>query len=412
MTFVKPKRSIGRDALNLLGLWLLVVPITGWGQGGVAPTYISTLADYEVRSLSGSYAPTNGTSSMESITPAEWVQNDYLPGVITKWSGGAKGMGTKLFVHGGGHNGSANNGLYVFDFSGTNAPTGWESPLVISSYSAVCNACNTYTDGGPTSVHTYDGMVYTHHNNHVYRFGGAWFASSGGWTRASFKYDVATRRWTQIAPYPYDVGRSTVTFYDPDTRKIYVKAVATASGYFLRTDSDTWSGDRPIDGNRAGYYVVAAWDTRRKRGIMVGEGNNFLVDIDFVNETVSASPLSASGSASILNVPAPSVVYDPTADVYWMYGGRTLNYSGSNYDTIYRMNADGPPWVITAHQLTGDTVQYSDIMHGPYGRFVLMDQWRALGMVQSHNSPVYVIKLPGTVTNIVASEPPSNLSVQ
>jgi hypothetical protein len=140
---------------------------------------------------------------------------------------------------------------------------------------------------------------------------------------------------------------------------------------------------------------------------MAGEGLNYLVDIDFVNETVSATALNAGGASGILDVPGISVLYDPTADVYWMYGGRTLNYSGTNFTTIYSMNANGPPWVVSAHQLSGDTIEYSQTMHGAYGRFILMNEWRAIGMVQSHDTPAYVIRLPGQVANIKAPEAPA-----
>ena len=71
--------------------------------------------------MSGTSAPTNGKTSMSDATPSEWLTSD--PGtcdlgcVIAAWSGGAGAVsGTKLFVHGCGHNDSANNGIYAYDF--------------------------------------------------------------------------------------------------------------------------------------------------------------------------------------------------------------------------------------------------------------------------------------------------------
>lgn len=404
------RRDESMRRIRLLCSILLVLPVTAFAQS--APEYIESLAEFEVRALSGSYAPVNGTTTMESITPQEWLDNDMLSGVITKWSGGAKGIGTKLFVHGGGHNGSANNGMYTFDFSGTSAPAGWETPLVISPWSAVCNTCETYADGGPTATHTGDTIVYAHHNKHIYRFSGPWYASSGGWTKACFKYNVATGQWTQVPDYPPG-GFTTITFYDAGTRKIYVKSISRQHGFFYRTDDDSWSGERGLPDVQAGFHMTAAWDPSRSRGILVGEDSAEarLIDIDFEAETVSATALTAGGESSILAISGITVLYDPTADVYWIYGGRTLDYTGADYSNIYRMNADGPPWAVTKHPLSGDPIQVSDIMHGSYGRYVLMNEWRAIGMVHSHETPAYVLRLPGEVAAIKAPEAPDSLAV-
>ena len=91
--------------------------------GAQSPSYISSMSDYGIRALTGTYAPTNGNETMRSVKPADWLTDDNI---IAPWSGGPYAIsGTKLFVHGGGHGDSANNGMYVYDFSGTSAPTGW-----------------------------------------------------------------------------------------------------------------------------------------------------------------------------------------------------------------------------------------------------------------------------------------------
>jgi hypothetical protein len=102
------------------------------------------------------------------------------------------------------------------------------------------------------------------------------------------------------------------------------------------------------------------------------------------------------------------VVYDPHRDVYWMFGGQD---GSSGWSTIYEMNADGPSWHITAHQLSGDTIEAIQ-QKGSYGRFVLMNQWRAIGLLGSHASPVYVIKLPGeAVDDNISPKSPSGVTV-
>jgi hypothetical protein len=392
------KRSTRRarpwQACALAGIAAFGVGGPAAAQQGTAPTYISSMSDYQTRALSGSFAPTNGTSSMESITPSEWLNNDPstlgLSGVIRAWSGGAKGEGSRLFVHGGGHQDGANNGMYTFDFSGTARPTGWTTPLVISPVSAV-RANQTYADGKPVSVHTYDGIVYAHHNNHIYRFGGSQW-SSGGFTKDAWKFNVATNTWTALPDNPAAGNGGTVTIYDPITGKIFLANGGGAlSGVFFRTENDSYSAAKNFSGSGLSYDSMGAWDSSRNRGIVVGAGRNYVVTLNFNTETVSFATLSASGASSILGGAGISAVYDSHRDVYWIFGGSN---SSSGWTTLYELNANGSPWTMQAHQLSGDAITREANTIGSWGRFVLMEQWRALGVIASHRSPAYVIKLP------------------
>lgn len=391
-----------RTALVLLAL----LPIVANAQTGPTPAYIESMSPFEVRRLDGAYTPSNGNVSMESVTPAEWLNNDPsvlgLNGVLAAWSGGAKGTGTKLFVHGGGHTDSANNGMYIYDFSGTSNPTGWQSPLVISRVADVRDQIMTYADGRPNSVHTYDGIVFASHNNHVYRFGGSRY-SSGNLTNASFKYNVATGEWTQLPNYP-GAQSAAKTIYDPLTGKIFVTMTGVFQGFFFRPNNDSWSGQKSYSGNGFPFDSIAAWDTRRNRAIIVGEGETSIVNIDFTAETVSVESFNPSGATELFSRSGISAVYDPGRDVYWLFGGG----SGSpGWNSIYELSAAGSPWSTIRHDFAGDSIPTSRGMIGSWGRFVMMPQWAAIGLVASESSPAFVIKLPDSQTK--SPEPPDSL---
>jgi hypothetical protein len=394
-------RPVG-SALAALALCAFA-PFAASAQSG--PTYISSMAPFEVRAMTGTYAPTNGKATMQSVTPSEWLSGDPgtldLRGVVDAWSGGAKSVGAKLFVTGGGHNDSANNGLYTFDFSGTDAPTGWEAPI-ISPVSAVRSGQTTYSDGKPSAIHTYDGVVYASHNNHIYRFNGVYYLPAGGFTNATFKLNVATGTWTQLANYPGGPGSGT-TIYDPVTKKIFVSKQEVTTGYFFRTTDDTWSSGKGYGGSGISTDTVGAWDSKRGRGIIVGNNRNYLVTVNFSAETVSLGSLPASG-ATILNRAGLSAFYDPVADVYWIFGGES---GSAGYTNIYEMNAQ--TFVITQHALSQSIgTGVSGDNQGTFGRFVFMDNWRAIGIVTAVDRPAYVIKLPGTAA--VAPEAPTALT--
>jgi hypothetical protein len=394
---------------HLLGAFLSLIAVPqAWSQSGTVPTYISSMTDYQVVQLDGALVPTSGKVSMQSVTPTTWLTGDPstggLRGVIIAWSGGAKATGVStLFVHGGGHSDGANNGLYVYDFAGTSKPTGWQSPLVISALSDIIPQSPTYANGYPVSAHTYDGAVYASHNNFIYRFMGSIYAA-GDLTRASFKYNVATKAWTRVPDFPAG-GGAAVTLYDPVSGKIFVSNfLSSASGYFFRTQNDTWSGEKNIGNALA--EAAGAWDPTRSRGVFLDGSRNHLVSLNFSAETASSTSMSLSGATEVLER-GMSAVYDPARDSYWLFGGPA---SSPGWTKIYELSAGGPPWTIVAHTLTGAPIQRTSGMVGSYGRFVLMDQWRAIGVVASETSAAYVIKLPmGSVarpnspTNLVAN---------
>lgn len=406
-----PSIRIGKpfvDYALLIGIFLFQAQ-TAFGQSGPVPSYIQSLSPFEVLQLDGQVAPANGMLSMGDITPSEWLNGD--PGgtgfrsVIIAWNGGAKGIGSKLYVHGGGHNDSANNGLYIYDFGGSDRPAGWDTPLVISSVGAVTAESATYADGLPNSVHTYDGMVYAHHNGTVYRFGGSRYLS-GYLETSSFKFNESAGGWTRLPDYPGAAG-GPHTIYDAASGNIFVTGNDTTVGHIFRTASETWSGQIGYGGNGFPFNSMGAWDSTRGRGIVVGENETSLITINFASETVDVTSFSPSGDTGIFGEPAISAVYDPAVDAYWLFGGST---NSVGWGRIYQMNADGPPWNVTSASLSGDSIVRSANMWGSYGRYILMPGWRAIGLVANEDSPPSIIRLPGEL--IPPPKPPGDLEGQ
>src|SRR5210317_846718 len=96
VTRIVKTTAANRSAFKI-GCWLILLvtlPIASYAQTGPVPEYISSMSTFEVRRLDDSYSPTNGNISMESVTPAEWLNNDPsvlgLDAVVAAWSGGGK----------------------------------------------------------------------------------------------------------------------------------------------------------------------------------------------------------------------------------------------------------------------------------------------------------------------------------
>ena len=138
------------------------LPVIG-NRYQATPAYIAALAPFEVSQLG---SPTNGFATIQSLTPAEWIGPGKPaardPDITSPWSGGVgDGANRYLYVHGGGHNDAANNGLYRFDFGGG---ANWNGGVLLD-ISAVADVPNVagvsyrqYNDGRPPSIHSYGGL--------------------------------------------------------------------------------------------------------------------------------------------------------------------------------------------------------------------------------------------------------------
>jgi hypothetical protein len=367
-------------------------PSVFYGDRSLVPSYISSLTDFQSIQMNGALAPVNGTTSMQSVTPAEWLSSDPgtidLDGVVGAWSGGGKGIGTKLIVHGGGHNDSANNGAYIFDYAGTTKPQGWVTPLDVSAVSAVQQG-GVYSDGASCSTHTYDGLVYVPFNNSMYKFYGAPWSTNGGFTNDSWRYDLSSASWSQPPDGPVSAGGEPTCCYDAVSNKILLAIPNQLGAAFYRVAANTWSSVKGL--SSGGSDCAMTYDPTRGRAIVVNSSIRRLYTIDWSAETVSDGTFSPSGSTAILNSSALSAFYDLLLDCYWLFGG---DGSSPGYASVYRMNAS--TFAITQHALSQTIPKQASNYLGSYGRFIFMDSWRAIGFLAQNNAAPWVIKLPNS----------------
>lgn len=344
------------------------------------PAYIASMAPFQVRALTGSHSPSNGTTDLQSVMPSMWAGNDDI---MRPWSGGAKSVsGTKMYVHGGGHSDSSNNGLYSFDFAGDARPTGWA--VENAGRTGVSGDFAVGTTGTPTSVHTYDGMVDM--GPSLFRFGGSAYPQ-GGFTSQFVRYDKAASTWTRIPSGGY-ANFAGMALANPAAGKILVmERYATYNTYaFYRVSTNAWSSRKSVSAQwcTAGS---SAFDPATNTGLCVSSGNGygvtaFSIGINWSSETISQTARSISNLGS-----GAALLWDPTRGVYWCFG------SSNNNSTLYEIHPT--TFSVTSHTLTGDApLQPEANSQGTYGRWVFMDSWRAIGSVSSRSGPAFVIRLP------------------
>ena len=346
------------------------------------PAYLSGLPPFESRRLA---TASNHRPRLADVLPTEWVNAAGVGNNINiteAYSGGAgDGERARLYVHGGGHSDSANNGLYMYDFDGTTEPTGW-SFLDGSSPSAV-QPGDLYADGRPSSVHTYDYLAFDGARQVFLRYAGARW-NDGSMNGLCFAYDTVVGAWSQTVNNPMSPDTSGWTVFDPVSRKSWV-AGHLGTSFFHRVDANTASAR--VDHAGSSLDQVHVYDSSRHRALVIGNGNLDIFDIDWAAEAVAHSSGTASGATAVLSETGLSLVYDAAADRVWILLPR-----GAPHDKIWEL--DPATFAIVEHSLTGDTSFDVGGSTGSFNRVVFVERWRAIGVVPSIDDAAYVLKLP------------------
>lgn len=343
-----------------------------------APAYIAGMAPFSVLAMTGSYAPTNGTSTLESVMPSMWLTGgDANDDIMRPWSGGPKlTNGSRLWVHGGGHADSRNNSIAYFDFAGSSAPTGW----------VMANGGNL--NDTPVSVHTYGGMCEV--NGSIYRFGGATY-SNGNFTNQLWRFSISSGTWTAMASGPFATGGALIGNTTAGTSGKLLAIGRYGGAYtsyaFYDIASNSWTGENSAPNQWPSNPECAYRPTTSTTGtVLVGGGDGaFTAAVDWSAGTLSSQTSRSIGAVS--SEDGPAVFYDPASDRYWALGG-------TSYDALLEINPS--TYAVTSHPLTGTTLTNNEssgyVAH--FGRFVFMPTFRAMGVVFSRVGSAFVIRLP------------------
>lgn len=368
------------------------------------PQYMSGMSAFEVRDLN---TVSGGSTTMFAMLPSEWQQTGQPNGadnVFTAWSGGAAdAAGLRLFVHGGGHGDSSNNGLYVYDFNGDSSPAGWKlAGNSLSSLSAVVPSTNTYSDGKPTAIHSYNGLWYDPNLNRFYRCGGSGFGPGGAGISACFYYSFTTASWVSFltdSRVGATLGSSLVG--SPDGSAILYLSSTGLPLFISTSNAAVTAYGSPMSGSEENGFATAMDTTRSNVRTGVCRYVSFyhdpsgprakLITVDWPGNTftVTTQPLTGTYAAE-LNASGPCVVYDQTRDSFWVFANSN-DTSDEAISYLYEVNAAS--FSVSRNTLSRP-IQTSTSNRGGFNRHIWFQNWRIIGTVHAHNLPMSLIKLP------------------
>jgi hypothetical protein len=307
-------------------------------------------------------------------------------GVTDAWNGMAiDTAGSRLWLKGGGHAASSNNGIYRFDAlkmawaieNLPSDPTPWSESYkrtgVLGGSFTYCTEANAQMearqtagtlqpvndafydelpwDGKPTSRHTYSGLVFVPDTNELVMI-----------CRRLWRYSITDRRWTykrlirdQVAIW-LD-GENMVSIYDEARREVLVSSYGSsglwrATGYDLTGNRWTdwgspWVTSATVADTRVGRRIICVEPPARQTIYSPRPGRYWEYDLDTRSTVRSGNLQYAAGLARDDFAPdnwfydSASLTYVPTLNRYWFF---TMMAQGGM--ALLEVDPTTTPWTV------------------------------------------------------------------
>jgi hypothetical protein len=177
--------------------------------------------------------------SPSSVTPSPTPPGATGPtAVVNAWASGALDTVNEQFIiTGGGHTDYGGNELYAFKLSTLN----WSIIKGPTPNAQISPGSDPYGDGEPAARHTYNGVVFDAGRAALFVFCGIPYNSTGNGTNRSWKFNVNTGAWTQLADNQFFGFGPTSSGYDATSGKYYVTDNLKNNLCTYDAGTDTWT---------------------------------------------------------------------------------------------------------------------------------------------------------------------------
>jgi hypothetical protein len=318
-------------------------------------------------------------TQLASVCPSPAPLGTSCNGVIEAWSGGAADtLRNRLVMWGGGHTDYAGNEVYALDLNNLTMNR-LDNPSAADG-----NCLETYSDGNPTSRHTYGGLAYIPTVDKIFAHGGALFPCGLG-SVATWTFDENTLAWTRQDPTNGTqivadcCNYHSVSAYDNVSDKVYL----FDDGNFWRYDYTTnaYQGVGSQDGVNPGVNAVV--DEDRRRFFLVGPGQVWQADISSGFPTAFHEIDSQiTGCGPMYTVAYPGLAYDPVEKAI-------IGWAGGN--TVYVFNPD--TMSCTAVSYPGGPPPGAAEDNGTFGRFRYFPSLGVFATVNGYQQNGYTLRL-------------------
>ena len=291
--------------------------------------------------------------------------------VTTAWNSGAFDSNrNRLIIWGGGHSDYSGNEIYALDLK-------TEKMVRVTDPGAPAAGCPEAIAGGaqPNSRHTYDGISFMPNADRLFVVGGS-LATCGGMSEGTWTFDFKTNKWQDMkvsGSHPSGVP-GIVSAFDPNTGKVFVHDDGKLYAYDIATNNYAVL----LENARIDYHMTAVIDPKRKKMVILGGGEQWIIDISGTGGYKQVA-LGSTGGGSIIGTTSPGLAYDAAED-------KIVAWQGGN--SAYALNLDTKAW--TAVTFTGGPG--SAMNNGTIGRWDYVPSLNAFVVVNSVDNNAYTLR--------------------
>jgi hypothetical protein len=318
--------------------------------------------------------------------------NTGCSSVIIAWNGGVADLKrNRLLIWGGGHSDYFGNELYALDINRASL----ERITDPSPVSNVGSCPEAYTDGRPSSRHTYNGLVYVPELDAMFSFGGS-LSICGGMSDKIWKLELNGLVWTLMHPHHGDKFLNAPGIsadYDANTHAVFFSDTAS----FFRYDSATNNVKKLADLHGVDDHLTGVIDPERKLFVMAGyPGQFWAIDIG-PHSKYSPQDWSKKlrGCDALLQAPDPGLAFDPVQH-------KIVGWAGG--DSVYLLDLDQK--TCTEQSFPGGPGKAQQ--KGSFGRFryfpapgvfVIVNDWKRNAFALRLTEPQSVISMSNAIVS-------------
>lgn len=355
------------------------------------PSWLASQAVGELKSISGS-APNAAAGLAPAVAGSMGVSGPT--GIVNAW-GGAYRHGTRFCIHGGGHDDYGGNENGFIDLA-DNAPA-WDLLNERTGVDDLLGGSNYYTDGNPTSRHTYYGMFVAEiggvpkmlrFNSYMgFAFNGPPVGGSADIRTTDIDaFNLNTNQWEPSAygPMPRTPGSESAMGQHPVTGDVYTwDSNGVVTMYDVSADTATDLVDLPGTEGQGAAVVVDAVNGRLVR--FAGRSTGGVVYWPLAGGSKTTPTLTGSGAAALTTALSGSQhgwgrAHDTNRNVAYLYTGAS---------DIFKV--DLATWEVTEITPTGES------LHTPtnqwWGRVLYVPTYDIIVSLASWTSAVQVYRV-------------------
>ena len=294
------------------------------------------------------------------------------------WSGGTfDSTRNRLIVWGGGHNDYAGNEVYAFDM------TTLQWSRLTSPSAPNTNNHGMYSDGTPSSRHTYAALAYLPDVDRMFNAGGAIYQSGGG-NNMTWFFNFSNNTWQRRTDAPSPSNGECCGYaaaYDPITGHVF----RSHGGGFSQYDpnQNTWTNH---GGNSPSLYINAAIAPIERLMVAVGGGSYGVAGTYYWRLNPSAGAMTKANTAGDKTVElgaAPGFAWSSAANVFVGWNG------GSS---VYTLDPKTWVWAKINPVAANIVVPTAPNSRGTYGRFQYVPVMNVFVLVNRVHEDVYIYK--------------------